>query len=354
MASAYSSEEIVPGNWSPRCSSSTDLPRDDRGRLQALPGYVDKRNEVARKLSRRRSRPPRTPGLFGLPLAEGCRSLVREYDGIKDHEMYFERPRRQRRRAELRPASVTSSGATSARRRTGRGRPEGNRDGRPHGWAWTAYRLGQGRLFNHLGDAQNTFPDSGTRRRAHRARHVQDASSSISVPSRRRLHRRRFSTDLRLRRGERLGAAVQRPTLTGQRPVVSFAALVGARVFPGLVPMGILGRAARAQGHPKVGSGRHRSDERVAHVRALASASRRCCSTCSGDRAALLGMLLRLGPPPLEDHRRGSRRCSGTWRPLFLRFAKGGEIIATCGGDLFGVAVWVAAHAGIVLARSSS
>ncbi|HEU5371801.1 MAG TPA: glycerol-3-phosphate acyltransferase, partial [Gaiellaceae bacterium] len=30
------------------------------------------------------------------------------------------------------------------------------------------------------------------------------------------------------------------------------------------------------------------------------------------------------------------------WRPLFLRFAKGGKMVATCGGVFFGVAVWVA------------
>jgi acyl phosphate:glycerol-3-phosphate acyltransferase len=28
----------------------------------------------------------------------------------------------------------------------------------------------------------------------------------------------------------------------------------------------------------------------------------------------------------------------GHWRPLFLRFAKGGKMVATCGGALFGLA----------------
>jgi glycerol-3-phosphate acyltransferase PlsY len=32
----------------------------------------------------------------------------------------------------------------------------------------------------------------------------------------------------------------------------------------------------------------------------------------------------------------------GHWRPLFLRFAKGGKMVATCGGVFFGVAIWVA------------
>jgi acyl phosphate:glycerol-3-phosphate acyltransferase len=38
----------------------------------------------------------------------------------------------------------------------------------------------------------------------------------------------------------------------------------------------------------------------------------------------------------------------GHWRPLFLRFAKGGKMVATCGGVFFAVAPWVALTAGVV------
>jgi acyl phosphate:glycerol-3-phosphate acyltransferase len=38
----------------------------------------------------------------------------------------------------------------------------------------------------------------------------------------------------------------------------------------------------------------------------------------------------------------------GHWRPIFLGFAKGGKMVATCGGVFFGVAVWVALTAGLV------
>ena len=38
----------------------------------------------------------------------------------------------------------------------------------------------------------------------------------------------------------------------------------------------------------------------------------------------------------------------GHWRPLYLRFAKGGKMVATCGGVFFGVAPWVALAAGVV------
>ena len=36
-------------------------------------------------------------------------------------------------------------------------RPEGDRNG-GRGWAWTAYDWDEGRLFNYIGDAQNTYP----------------------------------------------------------------------------------------------------------------------------------------------------------------------------------------------------
>jgi len=42
----------------------------------------------------------------------------------------------------------------------------------------------------------------------------------------------------------------------------------------------------------------------------------------------------------------GAAAMLGHWRPLFLRFAKGGKMVATCGGVFFGVAVWVALIAG--------
>jgi glycerol-3-phosphate acyltransferase PlsY len=44
----------------------------------------------------------------------------------------------------------------------------------------------------------------------------------------------------------------------------------------------------------------------------------------------------------------GAAAMLGHWRPLFLRFAKGGKMVATTGGVFFGVAVWVALTAGVV------
>jgi acyl phosphate:glycerol-3-phosphate acyltransferase len=44
----------------------------------------------------------------------------------------------------------------------------------------------------------------------------------------------------------------------------------------------------------------------------------------------------------------GAAAMLGHFRPLFLRFAKGGKMVATCGGVFFGVAPWVALTAGVV------
>lgn len=43
----------------------------------------------------------------------------------------------------------------------------------------------------------------------------------------------------------------------------------------------------------------------------------------------------------------GGAAMIGHGRPIFLRFARGGKMVATCGGVFFGVAVWVALTAGL-------
>jgi glycerol-3-phosphate acyltransferase PlsY len=61
---------------------------------------------------------------------------------------------------------------------------------------------------------------------------------------------------------------------------------------------------------------------------------------------AMAGVLL-VSPPHLAGIAAGAAAMLGHWRPLFLGFAKGGKMVATCGGVFFGVAVWVALSAGI-------
>ncbi len=62
---------------------------------------------------------------------------------------------------------------------------------------------------------------------------------------------------------------------------------------------------------------------------------------------AMLGMLY-VSPHHLSGICAGAAAMLGHWRPIFLRFAKGGKMVATCGGVFFGVAPWVALAAGLV------
>jgi glycerol-3-phosphate acyltransferase PlsY len=69
--------------------------------------------------------------------------------------------------------------------------------------------------------------------------------------------------------------------------------------------------------------------------------------TLKGFVPALLGMLY-VSPHHLSGILAGAAAMLGHWRPLFLRFARGGKMVATCGGVFFGVAPLVAVTAGIV------
>jgi acyl phosphate:glycerol-3-phosphate acyltransferase len=54
-----------------------------------------------------------------------------------------------------------------------------------------------------------------------------------------------------------------------------------------------------------------------------------------------------VSPPHIAGIAAGAAAMLGHWRPLFLKFARGGKMVATCGGVFFGVAVWVALSAGV-------
>jgi glycerol-3-phosphate acyltransferase PlsY len=69
--------------------------------------------------------------------------------------------------------------------------------------------------------------------------------------------------------------------------------------------------------------------------------------TLKGFVPALLGMLY-VSPHHLSGILAGAAAMLGHWRPLFLGFARGGKMVATCGGVFFGVAPLVAVTAGVV------
>jgi Fe-Mn family superoxide dismutase len=115
-------------------------------------GYVTKRNEILGRLEE-------------VDLSESNQvyselralkvDLTFAIGGIKNHEIYFEH---------LGGDGGDPSGAIRTLVDRDFGGPESWRDdlkasgmaGR--GWAWTAYDWDEGRLFNYVGDAQNTFP----------------------------------------------------------------------------------------------------------------------------------------------------------------------------------------------------
>jgi superoxide dismutase, Fe-Mn family len=115
-------------------------------------GYVNKRNEILGKLEG-----------VDLGAANQVYSDIRALKvdltfaigGIKNHELYF---------AHLGGAGGDPTGAFAALVRRDFGSIEAWRNDlratgmAARGWAWTAYDWDEARLFNYVGDAQNTFP----------------------------------------------------------------------------------------------------------------------------------------------------------------------------------------------------
>jgi glycerol-3-phosphate acyltransferase PlsY len=69
--------------------------------------------------------------------------------------------------------------------------------------------------------------------------------------------------------------------------------------------------------------------------------------TLKGFILALVAMLY-VSPHHLAGICAGGAAMLGHWRPLFLRFAKGGKMVATCGGVFLGVAPLAALTAGLL------
>jgi superoxide dismutase, Fe-Mn family len=115
-------------------------------------GYVNKRNEVLGKL-----------GEADLGAANQVYSDVRALKvdltfaigGIKNHELYFEHLGGDGGDPDgaIRDLIARDFGSVGSWRDDLRATGMAAR-----GWAWTAYDWDEGRLFNYIGDAQNTFP----------------------------------------------------------------------------------------------------------------------------------------------------------------------------------------------------
>jgi Fe-Mn family superoxide dismutase len=150
---AFNHEEITARALKPALLELDGISRETvEAHYKLYEGYVDKRNEIMGKL-----------GEIELASANQVYSEVRALKvdlsfalgGVKNHEIYFEHLggpggdpdgtigqliRRDFGSAADWRADLKATGMAG------------------RGWAWTAYDWDEGRLFNYVGDAQNTYP----------------------------------------------------------------------------------------------------------------------------------------------------------------------------------------------------
>jgi Fe-Mn family superoxide dismutase len=146
-------EEIVPRELKPQLFALDGISRASvEAHYKLYQGYVGKRNEILKKLD-----------AVDLGSANQVYSDLRALKvdltfavgGIKNHELYFEH---------LGGPGGEPDGAAAALIKRDFGsfaawRADLKATGlAARGWAWTAYDWDEGRLFNYIGDAQNTFP----------------------------------------------------------------------------------------------------------------------------------------------------------------------------------------------------
>jgi Fe-Mn family superoxide dismutase len=151
MATTY--EEITPRELKPALYELDGISRETiEAHYKLYQGYVNKRNEILGKLAD-----------VDLAAANQVYSDVRSLKvdlsfaigGIKNHEIYFE----HLGGTGGEPAGIFGTlvrrdfGSVADWKADLKATGMGGR-----GWAWTAYDWDEGRLFNYIGDAQNTFP----------------------------------------------------------------------------------------------------------------------------------------------------------------------------------------------------
>jgi Fe-Mn family superoxide dismutase len=150
---AFNHEEILPRQLKPELFELDGISRESvEAHYKLYEGYVNKRNEILEKL-----------GSVDLSAANQVFSEFRALKvelsfaigGIKNHEIYFDHlggdggaPNGQIGRLIERDFGSVEDWARDLKASGMAGR----------GWAWTAYDWDEARLFNYVGDAQNTFP----------------------------------------------------------------------------------------------------------------------------------------------------------------------------------------------------
>ena len=146
-------EEIRPRELKPALLELDGITRASiEAHYKLYSGYVSKRNEILGKLAD-------VDLESANQISSELRSLKVELSfavgGIKNHEVYFEH---------LGGDGGDPTGAVAGLIARDFGSAEAWRADlkatgmAARGWAWTAYDWDEGRLFNYIGDAQNTYP----------------------------------------------------------------------------------------------------------------------------------------------------------------------------------------------------
>jgi len=153
MSLVFQHEEIAPRALKPALLELDGISRAAvEAHYKLYQGYVAKRNEILGLLA---DADPDSANQVYSDLRSLKLDLTFAIGGIKNHELYFDHlggdggdP--QGRIRDLIERDFNSVDAWRADlKATGMA---------ARGWAWTAYDWDEGRLFNYLGDAQNTFP----------------------------------------------------------------------------------------------------------------------------------------------------------------------------------------------------
>ena len=146
-------EEISPRELKPALFELDGISRASiEAHYKLYQGYVSKRNEILQKLE---SVELGSANQVYSELRALKVDLTFAVGGIKNHELYFEH---------LGGAGGEPDGAIATLIKRDFGsfatwRADLKATGlAARGWGWTAYDWDEGRLFNYLGDAQNTFP----------------------------------------------------------------------------------------------------------------------------------------------------------------------------------------------------
>jgi Fe-Mn family superoxide dismutase len=153
MTLAFQFEEITPRELKPELLELDGISRASvEAHYKLYQGYVNKRNEILTMLD-------------GVDLSSANQvysdlralkvDLTFAIGGIKNHEIYFEHLGGDGGAPTGPVAQLIERdfGSVDAWRSDLKATGMAGR-----GWAWTAYDWDEGRLFNYIGDAQNTFP----------------------------------------------------------------------------------------------------------------------------------------------------------------------------------------------------